>query len=101
MKIVSCGDNKERIIEAFLAGFFMNTAKLDNEGKKYISLVDKQVSSIHPSSVLFMANKKPKFVFFNEIILTNKYYMREISTIEESWLLKLAPKYFKEKTDLN
>lgn len=35
---------------------------------------------IHPSSVL--ANIKPKWILYNEIVVTAKKYMREVSAID-------------------
>ncbi|KAJ1624625.1 hypothetical protein T492DRAFT_1147846 [Pavlovales sp. CCMP2436] len=44
---------------------------------------------LSPSSVLF-ARKVP-CVLFQELVLTNKRYIRELTAIDESWLSELAP----------
>lgn len=47
---------------------------------------------IHPSSVL--ANIKPKWILYHEIVVTSKKYMREVSAIQVEWLLELAPHFY-------
>lgn len=50
---------------------------------------------IHPSSVL--ANIKPKWVLYHEVIVTSKRYMREVSAIQVEWLLELAPHFYVDR----
>ncbi|CAD8097611.1 unnamed protein product [Paramecium sonneborni] len=40
-----------------------------------------QLAYIHPESVLF--NQKPKYVIYNEVILTKKVYLRDVTEIDE------------------
>ncbi|KAM3141652.1 hypothetical protein pb186bvf_006257 [Paramecium bursaria] len=40
-----------------------------------------QLAQIHPESVLF--NQKPKFLIFNEVILTRKVYLRDVTEVDE------------------
>jgi hypothetical protein len=47
---------------------------------------------IHPSSVL--ANIKPQWILYNEVVVTAKMYMRDVSTIQVEWLLELAPHFY-------
>ena len=49
--------------------------------------------SIHPSSVMF--STKPEVVIFNELIATQKSYIRDLSLVDASWLLKDQPEYFR------
>lgn len=50
---------------------------------------------IHPSSVL--ANIKPKWILYNEIVVTSKKFMREVSEIKVEWLIELAPHFYVDK----
>jgi adenylosuccinate synthase len=50
---------------------------------------------IHPSSVL--ANIKPKWILYNEVVVTAKKYMREVSAIQVEWLLELAPHFYVDR----
>lgn len=58
-------------------------------------MTSRQTVLIHPSSVLF--NSKPACVLFNEIVKTNKTYMRDVSVISSNWLMETNPTYFKSK----
>lgn len=40
-----------------------------------------QLAQIHPESVLF--NQKPKFLIFNEVILTRKVYLRDVTEVDD------------------
>lgn len=50
---------------------------------------------IHPTSVLF--KRSPKWVIFNQVVQTTKYYMRNVTVIEPEWLSELAPHFYKIK----
>ncbi|ELW69648.1 putative ATP-dependent RNA helicase DHX35 [Tupaia chinensis] len=55
---------------------------------------------IHPASVLY-AEKPPRWVIYNEVIQTSKYYMRDVTAIESAWLLELAPHFYQQGTHLS
>jgi hypothetical protein len=40
---------------------------------------------------------KPKWILYNEIVVTAKNYMRDVSKIEVEWLLELAPHFYVDK----
>ena len=44
-----------------------------------------------------LANIKPKWILYNEIVVTAKKYMRDVSTISVDWLLELAPHFYVDK----
>ena len=48
---------------------------------------------IHPSCYLFKEN--PKWVLYNELVLTSREFMRYVVEIEPHWLLEIAPHYIK------
>jgi len=43
------------------------------------------------------ASLQPKWVLYYELVLTSKEYMREVIEIESSWLLEVAPHFYKAK----
>lgn len=49
---------------------------------------------MHPSSVLFNRTPKTKWVIFQEVVETQKRFMRDLTIIEEDWLLEVAPHYY-------
>ena len=42
-----------------------------------------------------MFSTKPEVVIFNELIATQKSYIRDLSLVDASWLLKDQPEYFR------
>ena len=52
----------------------MNSAEFSKENE-FKTICGRQTVQIHPSSVLF--NSKPMFLLFNELVHTNKTYMRQ------------------------
>jgi len=106
------------IRKALIEGFFMNAAEYQKENEyktvrrqpffptseynyfflTFVSLIQvttRQLVYIHPSSVLF--NSKPACVLYNELVKTNKTYLRDVSVLSANWLLEANPVYFKSK----
>ncbi|XP_048374945.1 ATP-dependent RNA helicase DHX33 [Sphaerodactylus townsendi] len=73
---------------------FMYTAELQLDGT-YATTDTHQPVAIHPSSVLFHC--KPACVVFNELLHTNKCYMRDLCVVDADWLFDAAPEYFRRK----
>ncbi|KAJ1517154.1 DEAH-box ATP-dependent RNA helicase prp22 [Coelomomyces lativittatus] len=90
--IVSCGRHWGQVRKAICAGFFSHAAKKDPQ-EGYKTLVEGTPVYIHPSSSLF--NKNPEYVIYHELVLTTKEYMREVTAIEPTWLVEVAPNFFK------
>jgi len=61
------------IRKALIHGFFMNSAEYFKEND-FKTINHRQIVQIHPSSVLF--NSKPTCLLYNELVFTNKNYMR-------------------------
>ncbi|WKX96592.1 hypothetical protein Q1695_012769 [Nippostrongylus brasiliensis] len=80
------------IRKAITAGYFYNCSKLDNSGH-YKTVKHKHTVHVHPNSCLF--EELPRWVVYYELVFTSKEFMREISQIESSWLLEVAPHYYK------
>ena len=56
-----------------------------------------QVLHAHPSSVLFTRTPSSPYVIYHEVIETTKRFMREITAIEQDWLVELAGHYYSIK----
>ncbi|XP_008317580.1 probable ATP-dependent RNA helicase DHX35 [Cynoglossus semilaevis] len=82
------------ILKCIVSGFFANAARIHHSGS-YRTLRDDRELHIHPNSVLY-GEKPPKWVVFSEIVQTSKYYMRDVTAVESSWLVELAPHFYKE-----
>ncbi|KAA8590966.1 hypothetical protein FQN60_001909 [Etheostoma spectabile] len=82
------------ILKCIVYGFFANAARIHHSGS-YRTLRDDRELHIHPNSVLF-GEKPPKWVVFNEVVQTAKYYMRDVTAVESSWLVELAPHFYKQ-----
>uniref|UniRef100_A0A8C5CLJ4 DEAH-box helicase 35 n=1 Tax=Gadus morhua TaxID=8049 RepID=A0A8C5CLJ4_GADMO len=82
------------ILRCIVAGFFANAARIHHSGS-YRTLRDDRELHIHPSSVLY-GEKPPKWVVYNEVVQTAKYYMRDVTAVESTWLVELAPHFYKQ-----
>ncbi|KAF7634515.1 hypothetical protein Mgra_00006086 [Meloidogyne graminicola] len=92
LEIKSAGRDTQRIQRAICSGFFRNAAKRDPQ-EGYRTIVDGQTVYIHPSSSLFQ--NQPEWVVYHELVQTTKEYMREVTAVEPTWLIELAPSFFK------
>jgi len=75
---------------ALTAGFFMQVAHLQRTGH-YLTVKDNQVVSLHPSCVI---DHKPEWALYNEFVLTNKNYVRTVTSVRGEWLAEVAPHYY-------
>ncbi|KAL0221150.1 hypothetical protein RCL1_001004 [Eukaryota sp. TZLM3-RCL] len=79
------------LLKAVTVGYFLKVAKRSNDC--YRTLTDNTSVYIHPSSS--MIHRQPKYVIYNELVLTSKEYMRCVSWIDPRWLTKICPKLYK------
>jgi ATP-dependent RNA helicase DDX35 len=49
-----------------------------------------QTLHVHPSSVMFTRQPSTGWVIFHEVIETTKSFMRDLTVVEEDWLVELA-----------
>ncbi|XP_059753660.1 probable ATP-dependent RNA helicase DHX35 isoform X1 [Balaenoptera ricei] len=84
------------VLRCIVSGFFANAARFHSTGA-YRTIRDDHELHIHPASVLY-AEKPPRWVIYNEVIQTSKYYMRDVTAIESAWLLELAPHFYQQGT---
>ena len=83
-------DYYRNIRKALAAGFFMQVAHRESTGY-YLTVLDNQVVTLHPSTSL---NRKPEWVVFNEFVLTTKHYIRTVTEVKPDWLLDMSPEYY-------
>ncbi|MCJ1246418.1 DEAH-box ATP-dependent RNA helicase prp43 [Trapelia coarctata] len=81
----------ENIRRALVSGFFMQVAKREGTSKTYVTVKDKQVVLLHPSTVL---GQDSEWVVYNEFVLTTKNYIRTVTAVKPEWLLDIAPTYY-------
>lgn len=75
----------ENIRRALCAGFFMQIAKKESQGKSvYTTVKDNQNVLLHPSTVLA---HDAEWVLYNEFVLTTKNYIRTVTAVKPEWLL--------------
>ncbi|XP_008515627.2 probable ATP-dependent RNA helicase DHX35 isoform X3 [Equus asinus] len=94
-KTSSEGD-PDPVLRCIVSGFFANAARFHSTGA-YRTIRDDHELHIHPASVLY-AEKPPRWVIYNEVIQTSKYYMRDVTAVESAWLLELAPHFYQQGT---
>ncbi|KAJ4380451.1 DEAH-box ATP-dependent RNA helicase prp43 [Didymella sp. IMI 355093] len=81
----------ENIQRALVAGFFMQVAKRDGNGKQYTTVKDEQTVLLHPSTVLA---EDSEWVVYNEFVLTTKNYIRTVTSVRPEWLMDISPNYY-------
>jgi pre-mRNA-splicing factor ATP-dependent RNA helicase DHX15/PRP43 len=72
------------IRRALVSGFFMQVAKKEGSSKTYRTVKDDQPVILHPSTVLSVDSE---WVMYNEFVLTNKNYIRTVTSVKPEWLL--------------
>ncbi|ETV82423.1 hypothetical protein H257_05063 [Aphanomyces astaci] len=91
--IQSCGDNIQPVLQCIVAGYFANAAKLHGSST-YRTIKDGRIVHVHPTSVLNSFIRSPEWVLYHQSVLTDKEYVREISSIDPRWLVTAAPEYY-------
>ncbi|KAH0630392.1 hypothetical protein JD844_013388 [Phrynosoma platyrhinos] len=79
--------------KAITAGFFYHTARLTRSGYKTVK--HQQTVFVHPNSCLF--EEQPRWLIYHELVFTTKEFMRQVIEIDSTWLLEVAPHYYKAK----
>merc|ERR1712118_285610 len=79
LEIKSKEKDHDSIRKCITAGFFYNVARLRKDGS-YLTIIRPTSIYIHPSSSFF--EQSPKYVVYNELVLTTKEYMRIVSEIK-------------------
>ncbi|XP_017646845.1 probable pre-mRNA-splicing factor ATP-dependent RNA helicase DEAH9 isoform X3 [Gossypium arboreum] len=93
----SCETDMQLVRKAVTAGFFANACRLEaySHGGMYKTIRGSQEVYIHPSSVLFRVN--PKCVIYHSLVSTDRQYMRNVMSIDPSWLTEVAPHFYQQQ----
>lgn len=89
---LSCNGDTKTVLKCIASGFFPNAAYLHSSGV-YRTVRGDQELYIHPSSVLYDV-EQPRWLLYCELLQTNKLFMKNIITIESSWLEEVAPNFY-------
>ncbi|KAK7841026.1 putative pre-mrna-splicing factor atp-dependent rna helicase deah9 [Quercus suber] len=97
MVLKSCEGDMKAVRKAVTAGFFANACRLEafSHSGMYKTVRGSQEVYIHPSSVLFRVN--PKWVIFHSLVSTDRQYMRNVISIDPSWLREAAPHFYQHQ----
>lgn len=100
LSLKSCEGDLQAVRKAVTAGFFANACRLEafSHNGLYKTMRSSQEVYIHPSSVLFRVN--PKWVVFHSIVSTDRQYMRNVMSIDPSWLTEVAPQFYQHRQHL-
>ncbi|XP_041024117.1 probable pre-mRNA-splicing factor ATP-dependent RNA helicase DEAH9 isoform X2 [Juglans microcarpa x Juglans regia] len=90
----SCARDMQVVRKAVTAGFFANACRLEafSHSGMYKTVRGSHEVYIHPSSVLFRVN--PKWVVYHSLVSTDRQYMRNVISIDPSWLIEAAPHFY-------
>lgn len=94
--LITADGNVLIVSKCITAGLFPNSAYLHPSGVYKTVRGDIELY-IHPNSV-FYSVKQPSWVVFSEILYTNKLYMKDITRIQEEWLIEVAPHFYRKST---
>lgn len=92
----------DALLRCIISGFFRNAARKRPDDGKYTLIggaggYSAEVGlDIHPSSSLRLLSRKrnPEWVVFDELVMTSKPYLRNVSAIEKSWLVHHSNQYY-------
>ncbi|XP_062395625.1 pre-mRNA-splicing factor ATP-dependent RNA helicase DHX16 [Sardina pilchardus] len=93
VEVCSSQEDSVPIRKAVTAGYFYHTARLSKGGYKTVK--HQQTVYVHPNSSLF--EEQPRWLIYHELVFTTKEFMRQVIEIDSSWLLEVAPHYYKNK----
>lgn len=82
------------IQKSIVAGYFMNTARLQKGGETYRAIKQNSSVHVHPSSCLHKHVPQPRFLCYYELVETSKNFMRQVMEIKPEWLMEVARHYF-------
>ena len=68
---------------------WQNAARMMPDGT-YRSAREGATLHVHPSSVMFTRQPSTGWVIYHEVVETTKSFMRDLTVIEEEWLVELA-----------
>jgi ATP-dependent RNA helicase DHR2 len=85
-------DLAQRVLKAFLKGYFHQTARAAPDGR-YTTVLGHQNVAIHPASILF--GQKREAIVYYEYVFTTKPFARWCSAVQMDWIADASPEYMK------
>jgi len=82
-------DLAQRVLKAFLRGFFHQTARAAPDGREYLTVLGHQTVAIHPASILFGLRKEA--IVYHEYVYTSRPFARWCSAVQLDWVAEAAP----------
>ncbi|EST08149.1 Helicase-associated domain protein [Kalmanozyma brasiliensis GHG001] len=82
------------IQKSILAGYFMNTARIQKGAEAYRGVKGNTTIYVHPSSCLYKQIPQSPFLCYFELVETSKNFMRQVMAVKGEWLLEVAKHYF-------
>lgn len=82
------------IRRAIVKGFFTKVALSLPTKHQFMTLKDDVKCLLFPTTFL---DRRPKFVVYNELVLTSNTYIRTATAVSEDWLLEASPSYFAQE----
>lgn len=61
-----------------------------NGDRRSSQLTHRKILHVHPSSVMFTRQPSTGWVIYHEVIETTKSFMRDLTVVDEEWLVELA-----------
>lgn len=85
------------VLKCFICGFYRNVAMLNLGTRTYRTFGHSNLEEvlIHPSSALHQQSPPPPTLLFAELVITSKYYMRDVSAIDPLWLAQALPNVYR------
>lgn len=96
IKVVSCEGDAKRLVRCLVSGYFKNAARMMPDGT-YRSARAGATLHVHPSSVMFTRQPSTGWVIYHEVLETTKSFMRDLTVVNEDWLVELAPHFYEFK----
>ncbi|PFH33564.1 helicase [Besnoitia besnoiti] len=87
-------DRWTKVRQCLAVGCWLHTARLQRDGRTYVTTVERETAKLHPSSVLSGQRALPAWVVYSEYVHTSKPYLRGVTAIEGPWLQQFIPRWF-------
>ncbi len=93
-QVSSCEDDTAVLQRCVCRAFFASSAQRQRDGT-YLTLKDARTVRVHPRSVVHRFSLAPQWIVFTEALLTDDEYVLHCSAVQQSWLMRSAPHFFK------
>lgn len=73
--------NTEKILKCLYNGYYLKSAKINNDRRTYNILRTNETAYLHPESICFYSKNKPECIIYNEVVITKRTYLRDVTEI--------------------